>query len=83
MSAFMAPIIQQLDLKPLDTPEDVSLSIRHADDGTRYAFLINQSANGRQLCLGELDGGRELLSDSVINGVISLKPYGVDVITLR
>ena len=83
MSAFMAPIIQKLDLKPLDTPEDVSLSIRHADDGTRYAFLINQSANAKQLCLGELDGGRELLSDSVINGVISLKPYGVDVIALR
>ena len=83
MSAFMAPIIQQLDLKPLDTPEDVSLSIRHADDGTRYAFLINQSANGKQLCLGELDGGRELLGDSVVDGVISLKPYGVDVIELR
>lgn len=83
MSAFMAPIVQQLDLKPLDTPEDVSLSIRHADDGTRYAFLINQSANAKQLCLGELDGGRELLSGSVINGVISLKSYGVDVIALR
>ncbi|NMM95600.1 beta-galactosidase [Bifidobacterium sp. DSM 109960] len=83
MSAFMAPIIQQLGLKSFDTPEDVSLSIRHADDGTRYAFLINQSANGKQLYLSELDGGKELLGDSVVDGVISLKPYGVDVIALQ
>ena len=83
MSAFMAPIIQQLGLKSFDTPEDVSLSIRHAADGTRYAFLINQSANGKQLYLSELDGGKELLGDSVVDGVISLKPYGVDVIALQ
>ncbi|WP_432624867.1 beta-galactosidase, partial [Bifidobacterium sp.] len=83
MSAFMAPIIQQLDLKPLDTPEDVSLSIRHADDGTRYAFLINQSANAKQLCLGELNGGTELLTGAVIDDLIKLEPYGVDVIALR
>ena len=37
-------IIKELDLKSLDTPEDVSLSVRYGDGGTRYAFLINNSA---------------------------------------
>ena len=81
MSAFMAPIIKELDLKSLDTPEDVSLSVR--DGGTRYAFLINNSAADKRLCLSELNGGTELLTGTVINDLIELKPYGVDVIALR
>lgn len=83
MSAFMAPIIKELDLKPLDTPEDVSLSVRYGDGGTRYAFLINNSAADKRLCLSELNGGTELLTGTVINDLIELKPYGVDVIALR
>ncbi len=59
MSAFMAPIIKELDLKSLDTPEDVSLSVRYGDGGTRYAFLINNSAADKRLCLSELNGGTE------------------------
>ena len=54
MSAFMAPIIKELGLKPLDTPEDVSLSVRYGDDGVRYAFLINNSESDKRLCLDEL-----------------------------
>ena len=81
MSAFMAPIIKELDLKSLDTPEDVSLSVRYG--GTRYAFLINNSAADKRLCLSELNGGTELLTGTVINDLIELKPYGVDVIALR
>lgn len=83
MSAFMAPIIKELDLKSLDTPEDVSLSVRYGDGGTRYAFLINNSAADKRLCLSELNGGTELLAGTVINDLIELKPYGVDVIALR
>ena len=83
MSAFMAPIIRRLDLKPIDTPEDVSLSIRHADDGTRYAFLINNNESDRRVCLAELNGGKELLTGSVVEDAIELEPYGVDVIALR
>lgn len=83
MSAFMAPIIKELDLKSLDTPEDVSLSVRYGDGGTRYAFLINNSAVDKRLCLSELNGGTELLTGTVINDLIELKPYGVDVIALR
>lgn len=83
MSAFMAPIIKELGLKPLDTPEDVSLSVRYGDDGVRYAFLINNSAADKRLCLSELNGGTELLTGTVINDLIELKPYGVDVIALR
>ncbi len=83
MSAFMAPIIKELDLKSLDTPEDVSLSVRYGDGGTRYAFLINNSAADKRLCLSELNGGTELLTGTVINDLIELKPYGVDVIALR
>lgn len=83
MSAFMAPIIKELGLKPLDTPEDVSLSVRYGDDGTRYAFLINNSAADKRLCLSELNGGTELLTGAVINDLIELDPYGVGVIALQ
>ena len=83
MSAFMAPIIKELDLKPVDTPEDVSLSVRYGDDGTRYAFLINNSASDKRLYLNELNGGTELLTGVDINDLITLEPYGVDVIALR
>ena len=83
MSAFMAPIIKELGLKPLDTPEDVSLSVRYGDDGVRYAFLINNSAADKRLCLSELNGGTELLTGAVINDLIELDPYGVGVIALQ
>lgn len=82
MSAFMAPIIKELGLKPLDTPEDVSLSVRYGDDGVRYAFLINNSESGKRLCLDELNGGVELLTGHVVDGPVELKPYGVNVIEL-
>ncbi|MGE8650236.1 beta-galactosidase [Bifidobacterium adolescentis] len=82
MSAFMAPIIKELGLKPLDTPEDVSLSVRYGDDGVRYAFLINNSESDKRLCLDELNGGVELLTGHVVDGPVELKPYGVDVIEL-
>ena len=62
---------------------DVSLSVRYGDGGTRYAFLINNSAADKRLCLSELNGGTELLTGTVINDLIELKPYGVDVIALR
>lgn len=83
MSAFMAPIIKELGLKPLDTPEGVSLSVRYGDDGVRYAFLINNSAADKRLCLSELNGGTELLTGAVINDLIELDPYGVGVIALQ
>ena len=82
MSAFMASIIKELGLKPLDTPEDVSLSVRYGDDGVRYAFLINNSESDKRLCLDELNGGVELLTGHVVDGPVELKPYGVNVIEL-
>lgn len=82
MSAFMAPIIKELGLKPLDTPEDVSLSVRYGDDGVRCAFLINNSESDKRLCLDELNGGVELLTGHVVDGPVELKPYGVNVIEL-
>lgn len=82
MSAFMAPIIKELGLKPLDTPEDVSLSVRYGDDGVRYAFLINNSESDKRLCLDEINGGVELLTGHVVDGPVELKPYGVNVIEL-
>lgn len=82
MSAFMAPIIKELGLKPFDTPEDVSLSVRYGDDGVRYAFLINNSESDKRLCLDELNGGVELLTGHVVDGPVELKPYGVNVIEL-
>ena len=82
MSAFMAPIIKELGLKPLDAPEDVSLSVRYGDDGVRYAFLINNSESDKRLCLDELNGGVELLTGHVVDGPVELKPYGVNVIEL-
>lgn len=82
MSAFMAPIIKELGLKLLDTPEDVSLSVRYGDDGVRYAFLINNSESDKRLCLDELNGGVELLTGHVVDGPVELKPYGVNVIEL-
>lgn len=82
MGAFMAPIIKELGLKPLDIPEDVSLSVRYGDDGVRYAFLINNSESDKRLCLDELNGGVELLTGHVVDGPVELKPYGVNVIEL-
>lgn len=82
MSAFMAPIIKELGLKPLDTPEGVSLSVCYGDDGVRYAFLINNSESDKRLCLDELNGGVELLTGHVVDGPVELKPYGVNVIEL-
>lgn len=66
----------------IGTPEDVSLSVRYADDGTRYAFLINNSNTDKRLCVSELNGGEELLSGGRIDDAIELRPYGVNVIKL-
>lgn len=82
MNAFMASIVSELGLGPIDTPEDVSLSVRYADDGTRYAFLINNGNTDKRLCVSELNGGEELLSGSRIDDAIELRPYGVNVIKL-
>lgn len=61
----------------------MSLSVRYGDDGVRYAFLINNSAADKRLCLSELNGGTELLTGAVINDLIELDPYGVGVIALQ
>ena len=82
MNAFMASIVSELGLGPIDTPEDVSLSVRYADDGTRYAFLINNGNTDKRLCVSELNGGEELLSGDRIDDAIELRPYGVNVIKL-
>ena len=82
MDAFMASIVNELGLGSIGTPEDVSLSVRYADDGTRYAFLINNSNTDKRLCVSELNGGEELLSGGRIDDAIELRPYGVNVIKL-
>ena len=83
MSAFVAPIIKELDLKSFDTPDEVSLSVRYDAGGICYAFLINNSDSCKRFRLNELNGGEELLTNSVIEGEIELQPYGVNVIALR
>lgn len=82
MDAFMASIVNELGLGSIGTPEDVSLSVRYADDGTRYAFLINNGNTDKRLCVSELNGGEELLSGGRIDDAIELRPYGVNVIKL-
>ena len=83
MDAFMASVMSELNLGPIDTPEEVSLSVRHADDGTRYAFLINSGNADKHLRVSELEGGEELLSGGRIDDEIELRPYDVKVIALR
>ena len=82
MSAFMAPIIKELGLKPLDTPEDVSLSVRYGDDGVRYAFLINNSESDKRLCLGRAQRRCGTAHRPCGRRAVELKPYGVNVIEL-
>ena len=83
MGAFISSLVNTLGLNAIDTPEDVGLSIREADDGTKYAFLINSSNTAKQMRVPELDGGKDLLTDEVIDGLIEMKPFGVAVVELH
>ncbi|NMN02164.1 beta-galactosidase [Bifidobacterium panos] len=83
MGAFISSLVNTLGLNAIDTPDDVGLSIREADDGTKYAFLINSSNTAKQMRVPELDGGKDLLTDEVIDGLIEMKPFGVAVVELH
>lgn len=82
MEAFMDPILDDLDVETFDTPQDVSLSIRQADDGTRYAFVINSAPSARSVDLPILRGGEDLLTGGTMNGPLAMEPYGVAVARL-
>ena len=82
MDAFMDPIIDSLGLPAVDTPKDVSLSIRQSDDGTRYAIVINSAHSPVTTDLPLLRGGEELLGGGRVSGPLDLPPYGVALVAL-
>lgn len=82
MDAFMDPIVDGLGLPAVDTPKDVSISIRQSDDGTRYAIVINSARSPITADLPLLRGGEDLLADGRVSGPLDLPPYGVALVAL-
>ncbi|RMA46865.1 beta-galactosidase [Bifidobacterium sp. wkB338] len=82
MDAFMDSIIDSLGLPAVDTPKNVSLSIRQSDDGTRYAIVINSAHSPVTTDLPLLRGGEDLLAGGRVSGPLHLPPYGVALVAL-
>lgn len=82
MDAFMDPIVDSLGLPAVDTPGDVSLSIRQSDDGTRYAIVINSAHSPVTTDLPLLRGGEDLLAGGQVSGPLDLPAYGVALVAL-
>ena len=82
MDAFMDPIIDSLGLPAVDTPKDISLSVRQSDDGTRYAIVINSARSPITADLPLLRGGEDLLAGGRVSGPLDLPPYGVALVAL-
>ena len=82
MDAFMDPIVDGLGLPAVDTPKDVSISIRQSDDGTRYAIVINSARSPITADLPLLKGGEDLLAGGRVSGPLDLPPYGVALVAL-
>ncbi|MCT6874565.1 MAG: Beta-galactosidase C-terminal domain, partial [Bifidobacterium sp.] len=82
MDAFMDPIVDSLGLPAVDTPKDVSLSVRQSDDGTRYAIVINSARSPITADLPLLRGGEDLLAGGRVSGPLDLPPYGVALVAL-
>ena len=82
MDAFMDPIVDGLGLPAVDTPKDVSISIRQSDDGTRYAIVINSARSPITADLPLLRGGEDLLAGGRVSGPLDLPPYGVALVAL-
>ncbi|MBI0089849.1 beta-galactosidase [Bifidobacterium sp. W8113] len=82
MEAFMDPIVDSLGLPAVDTPKDVSLSVRQSDDGTRYAIVINSARSPITADLPLLRGGEDLLAGGRVSGPLDLPPYGVALVAL-
>lgn len=82
MEAFTNPIVDSLGLPAVDTPRDVSLSIRQSDDGTRYAIVINSSYSPITADLPLLRGGEDLLTGGRVSGPLDLPAYGVALVAL-
>lgn len=82
MDAFMDPIVDNLGLPAVDTPKDVSLSVRRSDDGTRYAIVINSARSPITADLPLLRGGEDLLAGGRVSGPLDLPPYGVALVAL-
>jgi beta-galactosidase len=73
---LMSPAAEWAEL-----PEDVELAIR-AHEGTdkRYAFLMNYAYEKRLVTF--LTPQRDLLTESVLHGVFTMKPFEVCVIEI-
>lgn len=82
MDAFMDPLVDRLGLPAVDTPKDVSLSVRQSDDGTRYAIVINSARSPITADLPLLRGGEDLLAGGRVSGPLDLPPYGVALVAL-
>ena len=82
MDAFMDPIVDGLGLPAVDTPKDVSISIRQSDDGTRYAIVINSARSPITADLPLLRGGEDLLAGGRVSGPLDLPPYGAALVAL-
>ena len=63
----------------LDLPEAVELSIRVAEDGTRYHFLLNYTAQPQEITTHKVMP--DLLSGASVSGTYTMQPY--DVLVLR
>ena len=59
---------------PLATPEGVEVTMRESDEA-EFVFVLNGSGEERLIDVG--DGRRELISDRIVAGEVSLEPLGV------
>lgn len=76
--------IENLDIsspvaKRLELPEEVEMSIREAEDGTQYIFLLNYSEKPQEIAANA--SMEDLLSGEAICGGHTMKPY--DVLVLK
>lgn len=62
----------------LEVPETVELSIREAEDGAQYVFLLNYMSTPQTITVQK--EMQDLLSGEKISGTYTMEPYGVVVL---
>ena len=81
MNLLLARLCRDAGIAPgLDAPVGVEV-VRRESEGASYLFLLNR--NEEAVDVEVPSGGRDLLEDKVVDGKVSLDPFGVMVVEER
>ncbi len=79
--SLMLWVLAEAGLSGIESPPEVEITVRQAEDGRKVTFVINHGREARSVTLpASTAGQRDLLSDSIVPATISLPAYGVAVL---